>query len=68
MSPDYSLRKFHLTFTFLLDRMKLVGTMPKGIIFTESTSKIALGCVVMRIPAVTELKEDPFTLIQSGDI
>jgi uncharacterized protein len=24
---------------------KLVGTLPKGIVFTEMTSKIALGCV-----------------------
>jgi predicted aconitase with swiveling domain len=32
------------------------------------TTKIALGAVVMRIPAITDLDRDPFALIHSGDI
>ncbi len=47
---------------------KLVDTLPKGIVFTEMTSKIALGCVIMCIPALTDLSEDPFSRIESGDI
>ena len=47
---------------------KLSGTLPLGIIFTEMTSKIALGCVVMCIPAVTDLEENPFENMKSGDL
>jgi predicted aconitase with swiveling domain len=46
---------------------RLAGTAPKAMIFTEMTTKIALGAVVMRIPAVTDLDGDPFALIEDGD-
>jgi len=46
----------------------LFRIFPTGIIFTEMTSKIALGCVVMCIPAVTDLEENPFDLMKSGDL
>jgi predicted aconitase with swiveling domain len=46
---------------------RLAGTAPRALVFNEMTTKIALGAVVMRIPAVTELECDPLTLVQSGD-
>jgi uncharacterized protein len=50
---------FHLT--------RLTGTAPKALVFNEMTTKIALGAVVMRIPAVTDLDQDPLRLIRTGD-
>ena len=46
---------------------RLAGTAPKAMVFTEMTTKVALGAVVMRIPSVTDLDRDPLTLIESGD-
>jgi predicted aconitase with swiveling domain len=46
---------------------RLAGTAPLGMIFNEMTTKIALGCVVMRIPAVTELDRNPLEVIKTGD-
>jgi uncharacterized protein len=50
---------FHLT--------RLTGTAPLALIFNEMTTKIALGAVVMRVPAVTDLDQDPLRIIQTGD-
>ena len=46
---------------------RLAGVGPKAMIFTEMTTKIALGCVVMRVPSITELDRDPLELIETGD-
>ena len=46
---------------------RLAGTAPKAMVFTEMTTKVALGAVVMRIPAVTDLDRDPFEVIETGD-
>ena len=46
----------------------MAGTLPKAIIFQEMSSKIALGCVVMKIPAVTDLEEDIYSVAENGDI
>lgn len=46
---------------------RLAGTAPKALIFNEMTTKIALGAVVMRIPAVTDLDRDPLEVIETGD-
>ena len=46
---------------------RLNGTAPKALIFNEMTTKIALGAVVMRIPAITALERDPLELIETGD-
>ena len=46
---------------------RLMGTAPKALVFTTMTTKIALGAVVMRIPAVTDLDGDPLELIETGD-
>jgi predicted aconitase with swiveling domain len=46
---------------------RLAGTAPAALVFNEMTTKIALGAVVMRIPAVTDLDRDPLDLIATGD-
>jgi len=46
---------------------RLAGTAPKALIFNQMTTKVALGAVVMRVPAITDLDRDPLELIESGD-
>jgi predicted aconitase with swiveling domain len=46
---------------------RLAGTAPKAMIFNEMTTKVALGAVVMRVPAVTDLDRDPLSIIETGD-
>lgn len=44
-----------------------LGTAPKAMLFTVMTTKVALGAVVTRVPAVTEFDRDPFEVIEDGD-
>jgi predicted aconitase with swiveling domain len=46
---------------------RLAGTAPLAMVFNEMTTKIALGCVVMRVPSITDLDRDPLDLIETGD-
>jgi predicted aconitase with swiveling domain len=46
---------------------RLAGTAPKALVFNEMTTKVALGAVVMRAPAVTDLDRDPLEVIETGD-
>jgi predicted aconitase with swiveling domain len=50
---------FHMT--------RLSGAAPKAMLFTEMTTKIALGAVVMRVPSVTDFDRDPLEIIETGD-
>ncbi|MEQ1408437.1 DUF126 domain-containing protein [Neorhizobium sp. Rsf11] len=50
---------FHMT--------RLNGVQPAAMIFTRMTTKMALGAVVTRVPAITELDQDPLTVIETGD-
>ncbi|MGP0090336.1 MAG: aconitase X swivel domain-containing protein [Xanthobacteraceae bacterium] len=50
---------FHLTRVF--------GVAPKALIFSRMTTKVALGAVVTRAPAVTDLDRDPLAVIETGD-
>ena len=50
---------FHMT--------RLSGTAPKAMLFTEMTTKVALGAVVMRVPSVTDFDRNPLDLIENGD-
>ncbi|HEX4024081.1 MAG TPA: DUF126 domain-containing protein [Steroidobacteraceae bacterium] len=50
---------FHMT--------RLATVAPAAMLFNVMTPKVALGAVVMRIPAVTELDQDPLELIATGD-
>jgi predicted aconitase with swiveling domain len=46
---------------------RLAGAAPKALIFNEMTTKVALGAVVMHIPAVTDFDQDPLTVVATGD-
>jgi len=46
---------------------RLAGAAPRAMIFNEMTTKIALGAVVTRAPAVTDLDRDPLEVIATGD-
>lgn len=46
---------------------KLRGKAPAGLLFNTMTTKAALGAVVMRVPAVTDLDRDPVQWIRTGD-
>jgi predicted aconitase with swiveling domain len=50
---------FHMT--------RLTNSAPKAMVFNIMTTKIALGAVVLRVPAVTALDQDPLAVIESGD-
>jgi hypothetical protein len=46
---------------------RLNGCAPLGMIFNVVTTKVALGAVVTRVPAVTALDHDPLDVITTGD-
>ncbi|MEE8395444.1 MAG: DUF126 domain-containing protein [bacterium] len=50
---------FHMT--------RLNGVAPAAMIFKRMTTKIALGAVVTRVPAMTDCNPDPLETIRSGD-
>jgi predicted aconitase with swiveling domain len=46
---------------------RLNGCAPLGMIFTKISTKVALGAVVTRVPAITDLDQDPVEVIATGD-
>jgi uncharacterized protein len=46
---------------------RLAGAAPAAMIFKVMTTKMALGAVVTRVPAVTDLDQDPLEIIKTGD-
>lgn len=50
---------FHMT--------RLAGTAPKAMVFNRMNTKIALGAVVTHAPTVTDLDQDPLTVVETGD-
>jgi len=50
---------FHMTRT--------MGTAPAAFLFNEMTTKMALGAVVTRAPAMTDFDQDPLAVIETGD-
>ena len=46
---------------------RIAGTAPLALLFNEMTTKIALGAVVVRAPAMTEFDHDPLEVIATGD-
>lgn len=50
---------FHMT--------RFTNSAPLAMVFNKMTTKIALGAVVTRVPAVTELDQDPLANIETGD-
>lgn len=50
---------FHLT--------RSLGVAPAAMLFNEMTTKVALGAVVTRAPAMTDFDQDPLQVIRTGD-
>lgn len=50
---------FHLT--------RLTGMAPLGMLYNITTTKAALGAVVLRVPTMTDFDRDPLDAIASGD-
>jgi predicted aconitase with swiveling domain len=46
---------------------RIAGVAPKAMVFNIMTTKVALGAVVVRAPAVTGLDRDPLDVIEDGD-
>ncbi|TKT74609.1 DUF126 domain-containing protein [Aquamicrobium sp. LC103] len=46
---------------------RINGASPCAMLFNKMTTKVALGCVVSRVPAMTELDQDPLEVIETGD-
>jgi predicted aconitase with swiveling domain len=46
---------------------RLLGTAPVAMVITRISTKSALGAVVTRVPALTDLDQDPCVVIRTGD-
>lgn len=46
---------------------KLTGSAPLAMLFNVTTTKAALGAVVLRVPSMTDFEDDPLDAIASGD-
>ncbi len=46
---------------------RLLGTNPRGILYTITTAKVAMGAIAMGVPAMTDFDQDPFACIETGD-
>ena len=46
---------------------RLLGTAPVAMVITRISTKSALGAVVTRVPALTDLDQDPCAVIRTGD-
>ena len=51
----------------VLNLAKLEGTAPVAFVNVEVDSLAALGCIVNDIPMITDLEQDPFEAIATGD-
>jgi predicted aconitase with swiveling domain len=46
---------------------RLTGMAPIGLLYNVTTTKAALGAVVMRVPTMTDFDSDPLARIETGD-
>jgi uncharacterized protein len=46
---------------------KLTGSAPLAMLFNVTTTKAALGAVVLRVPSMTDFESDPIDAIATGD-
>jgi len=51
----------------ILNLAKLEGNAPVAFVNVEIDGLAALGCIVNEIPMITDLEENPFETIQTGD-
>jgi predicted aconitase with swiveling domain len=47
--------------------IRLAGKAPKAMVIKEVNSLTAIGAVMMRVPTVTDLDQDPVEVISTGD-
>lgn len=48
---------------------RLLGTAPAAMVFRAMTTKVVLGAVVTRVPAVSEFEgDDPVSVLRTGDL
>ena len=47
--------------------LRFAGKAPSALVIKEVNSQTALGAVVMRVPAVSNLDQDPTAVIATGD-
>jgi len=47
--------------------LRFLGNSPKALVVKESNPQVALGAVVMGIPAVADIEKDPTEVISTGD-
>ncbi len=47
---------------------RLAGAAPKALLFNRMSTKVALGAVVTRAPAMTDFDRDPLDVIETGDL
>ncbi|MBN2333956.1 DUF126 domain-containing protein, partial [Candidatus Bathyarchaeota archaeon] len=52
--------------SYVIYRMKKLGTAPAAIVNVETEAIIATGCVISDIPLVDKLDDDPLSEIQTG--
>ncbi len=53
--------------SYVIYRMKKLGTAPSAIINQETEAIIATGCVLAGIPLMDRLEADPLKTLKSGD-
>ena len=46
---------------------RVAGVAPAAMLFKNLNTKMALGALVTRVPAVTDLDQDPLEVIETGD-
>jgi hypothetical protein len=51
----------------ILNLARLEGKAPAAFVNVEVDSLAALGCIVNDIPMLTDLEQDPFEAIRTGD-
>jgi len=52
--------------SYVIYRMRKLGTAPAAIINTETEAIIATGCVLAEIPLIDRLEGDPFRMLKTG--
>jgi len=52
--------------SYVIYRMKKLGTAPVAIINVETEAILATGCVISDIPLVDKLNQDPIEVIKNG--
>ena len=53
--------------SYVIYRMKKLGTAPAAIVNVETEAIIATGCVISDVPLVDKLDGDPFEAIRTGE-